>query len=315
MIEHFEETLGRAEFGQRLSGKLVLSSYPLGEEERVELAARASKGVFVSDHAGLSRKAFLPGLLSDRLSNSVHVEMLGSLLPMHAPRVLEIRSRLGSISAGLQRLYGATPQAMALFPNQQFLIQEVYGIPATSGIDYDNFTVPFDGTFDLIIANHMLTHALHPREMLATLHGRLTPGGHLYLFNEPDDREFLTSGKSLFNTMNPFHMQAFDGPSLVRTLEANGFAPTFVTTHNGSHVCLAQKREYTDTWTRMPDGLSSRRRRAYRNAQDRAALMMPVFARPRLGEPWDAVAARAVESGVAEVTAKGVVKLRRSEPA
>jgi 2-polyprenyl-3-methyl-5-hydroxy-6-metoxy-1,4-benzoquinol methylase len=25
-------------------------------------------------------------------------------------------------------------------------------------IDYDQFTIPFEGTFDLIVANHMLTH-------------------------------------------------------------------------------------------------------------------------------------------------------------
>lgn len=245
MLEHFEETLGRVELGARRPGKLTLSSYALDDEQRAMLRALASRGIFISDHDGISRKDYLPALLADRLSNSVHVELLGSLLPLNRPRVLEVRSRLGSISAALQRQHGAEAHAMALFPSQQFLIGEVYGIPTAGPLDYDHFTIPFEGAFDLIVANHMFTHAIRPREMLATFHERLAPGGHLYLFNEPDEREYLVQGKSMFNTLNPFHMQAFDGPSLVRALEANGFAVKFSTLYSGSHICLAQKVDHT----------------------------------------------------------------------
>src|SRR4051794_3845638 len=108
LLEHFEETIGRADFGEQpRSGKLTLSSYSLTDDTREHLRRLVSKGVFVSEHAGLSRKEFLPALMADRLNKSAHVEMLGSLVPMQRPRVLEIRSRLGSISAALQRLYHA----------------------------------------------------------------------------------------------------------------------------------------------------------------------------------------------------------------
>jgi 2-polyprenyl-3-methyl-5-hydroxy-6-metoxy-1,4-benzoquinol methylase len=298
------------DFGQRLAGKAVLSSYKLTDADRENLRTRASRGVFVSDHAGISPKEYLPALMTDRLSNSVHVELLGSLLQLQAPRVLEVRSRVGSISAALQRMFGATTQAMALFESQQFLIGEVYGIPTTLGIDYDRFTIPLEGTFDLIVANHMFTHAIRPREMLQTLHSRLSEGGHLYLFNEPDEGEFLKQGKSLFNTLNAFHMQAFDAASLRRALEANGFAVTFMTLYEGSHICLARKCEPSDAWQRIPKGSRDRRRQGYRRAQDVAALMMPEFARPRLREPWDTLLARSVESGLAEVNRKGHVRIR-----
>ena len=173
--------------------------------------------------ADLARKDYLPSLMNDRLASSMHVEILGSLLPLKAPRVLEIRSRLGSISAMLQRLYGASCTAMTLFENQRFLIEEVYGIPASCPIDFDAFGIPFEGRFDLIISNHMLTHSVRPKDFLATVRERLTPGGHLYLYQEPMEGEFLDRGKSMFNTLNPFHLQTFNQPSAVRALEANGF--------------------------------------------------------------------------------------------
>lgn len=312
LIEHFEETLGRADFGERRNGKAALASYALTDADRDDLRERAARGVFVSDHAGISRKEFIPALMADRLANSVHVELLASLLQLQQPRVLEVRSRNGSISAALQRMFGAAPHAMALFESQQFLIGEVYGIPATRGIDYDQFSIPFDGTFDLIIGNHVFTHAVHPRAMLRTLHDRLTDGGHLYLFNELDEAQFLKHGKSMFNSLNAFHMQTSDAPSLLRGLEANGFAVKFMTVYGGSHICLAQKREPSDSWTRMAKRSRDRRLQAYRRAHDVAALTMPEFARGRLREPWDALLERSVKSGLAEVNRKGNVKVRRA---
>ena len=47
---------------------------------------------------------------------------------------------------------------MPIFESQQLIIQELYGIECSDLIDYDQFTIPFDGIFDLIVANHMLTH-------------------------------------------------------------------------------------------------------------------------------------------------------------
>ena len=83
-------------------------------------------------------------------------------MPLNSARVLEIRSRLGTIPATLARLYGAETCAMAIFESQQFLIQEVYGIPTAWPIDFERFRIPFDGDFNLIVANHMLTHVIRP---------------------------------------------------------------------------------------------------------------------------------------------------------
>jgi hypothetical protein len=109
---------------------------------------------------------------------------------------------------------------MPLFDGQQFLIRETYGIPTDHKVDYDHFSIPYEGQFDLIVANHMFTHAVRPREFFLEVRRRLNPGGHVYLYNEPDERDFLHDGKSIINTLNAFHLQTFDNASLVRALGA-----------------------------------------------------------------------------------------------
>jgi SAM-dependent methyltransferase len=312
LLERFEETLGRAEVGAPRPGKLVLSSSSLTEETREHLRRLVSKGVFVSDHSGLTRKDYLPSLMNDRLASSLHVELLGSVAQLRSPRVLEIRSRLGSISAILQRLYGADCFAMTLFENQRFLIEETYGIPAACPIDFDNFEIPFEGGFDLIVSNHMLTHAVRPRAFLATVRERLNPGGYLYVYQEPLEGEFLERGKSMFNTLNPFHLQTFNQPSAVRALEANGFTIVFCTARDDLFLAIAQRKATVDNdWPRMSDSERSRRRSAYRVANDTAILRVPAHLRAPFASEWDAVVERSLAAGLAMRAKDGQIKVTR----
>jgi SAM-dependent methyltransferase len=305
--------LGRAEVGAPRAGKFALSSSSLTDDAREQLRRMAGNGVFVSAHSGITRKDYLPSLMNDRLANSMHVEILGSLLTMQEPKVLEIRSRLGSISEMLRRLYGATCSAMTIFENQRFLIGEVYGFPAACPIDFDDFTIPFDGTFDLIVSNHMLTHSVRPKEFLATVRSRLTPGGHLYLYGEPMEGEFLDRGKSMFNTLNPFHLQTFNQASAVRALEANGFKVIFCNVRDDLFLALARAVDPPGDWERMGDSERSRRRSAYRVANDAAILRVPEHLRAPFAKDWDAVVARALAAGIATRSRDGRVKVRRVE--
>ena len=311
LLEHFEETIGRTALGEQRSGKLTLSSYALTDDLREQLKRLASRGVFVSDHSGISRKDFLPALLVDRLANSVHVEILGSLIPLERARVLEIRSRLGGISAALKRLYDADCSALTLFENQQYLIQEVYRIPARCPIDFDEFSIPFEGQFDLIVAKHMFTHAVHPRDFLATVRAHLRPGGHLYLYSEFVEAEFLQETHSMFNTMNPFHMQTFNTASAVRALEANGFRMVFCTMVDGHLAGLAKMMdEVPSDWQRMTDDERKRRGQRYRVASDLAVLQVPEHVRGRVADQWDGALKRSLANGTAEVLKNGRIKVR-----
>jgi SAM-dependent methyltransferase len=308
LMEHFEETLGR--HGNE-GGRISHTSRRLTDQERERLKGLISRGVYVSDHLELRRSHYLPALLSDRLASSAHVEMLSALVPMRKARVLEVRSKMGSISDALRRLFDADVHAMALFENQQFLIDQTYGIPVVSGIDFDRFSVPFEGEFDVIIANHMLTHAVRPGDFLRTVRDRLRPGGYLYLYSEMDEGDYLNSSKSIFS-MNPFHLQSFNRRALVRVLAAGGFATTFITLFRGSYVCVARRDEgAAASWEPMSDKERGRRRRAYRTAVTKAVLTMPPHARKWV-KNWDQALEAALAAGAAELTKQGIVKLKRA---
>jgi hypothetical protein len=309
LLDHFEETLGRAGAGEKRGGKFAISSAALSDDDRAHLRRLAARGVFVSEHDRPSRKEYLPALLSDRLAASVHVEILGSLLDLKNKRVLEVRSRLGSIPAALQRLYGADVTVMTIFEGQRFLVQEVYGI-AGSGIDFDRFQPPAQGPWDLIVCNHMLTHAVRPGDMLATLRQHLAPAGHVYFYNEPDDAEILVDGKSMFNTLNAFHLQTYDAPALVRVLKATGFEPVFQTHHEGNIICLARAAATSEP-ARMPAAELASRRAAYLRARDAAILMLPPAARTRVTQEWPMVIDRALKEGIAELSPGGDIRVRR----
>jgi SAM-dependent methyltransferase len=278
---------------------------------RENLRRLAARGVFVSDHSGVTRKEFVPALMVDRFANAVHVELIGSLIPLRNARMLEIRSRLGGISAALHRLYNADCSVMTLFDNQQFLIQEVYGFATSCPIDFDEFSIPFEGQFDLIVAKHMFTHAVHPREFLATIRRHLRPGGHLYIYSEFVEAEFLDEPHSMFNTMNPFHMQTFNTPSAVRALESNGFRMVFCTMIDGHLAALAQMlAEVPSDWAPMPEEERRRRARLYRVASDLAVLQMPEPVRGRVADEWDGALERSLANRTAEILKGGRIKVQ-----
>jgi len=317
LLEHFEESLGRAQMGARRSGKLTLSSYELDDAAKEQLRALAGRGVFVSEHQGLTPKEYLWQLQADRFSNSRHVELLGSLLQLKAPRVLEIRSRLGSISEALRRLYGADVRAMAMFPNQRFLIQEVYGINADARLDFDTFSVPEGGPFDLVIANHMVTHSIRPGAFLAAVKASLAPGGHVYFYNEPLEDEFLRDEKSMFNTLNAFHMQTFNRESFVRVLRVAGFEVLHVGRDGHNLFCLARKADGAAAAVDaipapMPEAEQKQRRSAYRKAYDLSIVLLPEHARPRFADVWAKTLDRVKDRGLLAEDVRGRLRVMRA---
>jgi hypothetical protein len=129
----------RSQRGRESSRENDAERFALSDNERDEIRRRAAHGIFVSDHRGLSRKDYLPSLLADRLANSIHAEVLASLIQELARRVLEIRSRSGSIGASLQRQLDADVSAMALFENQRFAIEQAYGFRTQALLDFQEW--------------------------------------------------------------------------------------------------------------------------------------------------------------------------------
>jgi SAM-dependent methyltransferase len=309
LLEHFGEVTAKRGGTAEITNR-VLNPYPLSDADKDELRRLAAHGVFVSDHAGLRSGDYLAPMLRDRMENSTHTDILGALLAPRGARVLEVRSRAGTILDGLRRAWGADVYAMPIWESQQFLLREMYGITTSELIDFEHFAIPFDGAFDLIITNHMFTHVLEPRAFFSELRRHLKPGGHIYLHNEPDDVEFLAGKQSMIATLNPLHLQAFDQRSIVRGLAANGFETVFMKRRNLAHLLLA--RMLPEPWPALePMGGDERRSRidAYERAFDRAVLAMDESRRSRVAADWRGILERAVARGVAEYDERGTVRL------
>jgi len=197
--------------------------------------------------------------------------------------------------------------AMPIWESQQFLLKEVYGIDSRGLIDFDEFEIPYDGTFDLIVSQHMLTHIVRPERFFEAVLRHLSPNGYLYLYNEPDDAEFLQAGQSMLAHLNPLHMQTFDQRSLARWLGARGLEVVFLKRRNLNHMCLARRSDAG--WTPMTEQERTSRIRAYRRARDRAVIGLPPEYRGRFAEEWSDVVARGVAEGLAEFDADGKLKL------
>jgi len=308
LIEHFEETIGRVPASEQRGTKL-LGSRRLGDEERERLRARAGQPMFVSEVPRQKNRQHLPMLLRDRLAVAAHVEVLGSLLTPREPRVLEIRPRFGAIGGALRRLYGGETYALPLFEAQQLIVREVYGTCAEHLLDYDAFTIPYPGAFDLIVANHLVTHAVHPQDVLATIRQRLAPGGHLYLYNEPDERDFLESGKSIFNTLNPFHLQTFDAAALARALQSAGFDPVFISHHHDNCIALARVAAEGAAMEPMPARERARRVEQYVQARDLGILALPERLRGLFASEWEMAVQRAFVAGTIDFDGDGNLRL------
>jgi SAM-dependent methyltransferase len=283
----------------------------LTDDGRAELDRRARAGTFVSEDFELPKRNYLSGLQSDRLSNAGHIETLGSLLDLRGARVLEIRSRTGAILDALRRLHGIEPYALAIFESQQHIVRSVYGIRTDALIDFDTFSIPYEGLFDVIISNHMIAHVLRPREFLRTIHRHLKPGGRLYLYNEPDDAEYLDLTQSMFNVLNPFHLQAFDRKALVRALGLNGFRTTFVG-HAAKTFFLLSTRIDEASAEPLEETEWRARVSKYSRARDHAILRLEPHQRERFSGEWEDVFARAIITGVAEVDSRGRIRVRRT---
>ena len=310
LLEHFGEVVAKR--GSRGTGEItnrLLNPYPLSDDDREELRRLASHGVFVSDHLGLTGKQYLAPLMRDRFENCVHTDIIGSLIEPRNARVVEVRSRAGTILDGLRRAWGATVYAMPIWESQQFLLRELFDITTSPLIDFEHFQIPFDGEFDLIICNHMFTHALRPRDFFAELRRKLKPGGHVYLYKEPDDAEFLTGNQSMFATLNPLHMQAFDQASFVRALACNGFETVFIKGRNLHHLVLARLAATPPPMKPITGKQRDARIEAYRQAFDRAVLGVDESLRPRIAAEWPAAVERAVAAGVADYDERGRLRL------
>jgi 2-polyprenyl-3-methyl-5-hydroxy-6-metoxy-1,4-benzoquinol methylase len=84
---------------------------------------------------------------------------------------------------------------------------------------------PFpERTYDLIVSNHMVTHAHDPKSLIANFRKWLRPNGVLVLLSEPDHNKTLKRLKAYPRGINFFHKQLFSAETFQSAMEQWGFA-------------------------------------------------------------------------------------------
>lgn len=200
--------------------------------------------------------------------------------------------------------------AMPIFESQRLIVRELYGIECSDLIDYDRFSIPWEGSFDLVICNHMLTHVVRPGRFFDQVRERLLAGGHLYLYNEFDEEVVFSAGKPVLSELNALHLQAFDAASLARVLNVNGFDVVFIKKHRGTLLCLAKLAGRRDA-TPLHADERSRRLLAYAHSRARSILRAPEPVRSRFAHIWNDTVQFAVASGIARFDGKGALRLSK----
>jgi SAM-dependent methyltransferase len=159
-------------------------------------------------------------------------------------RVLHIRADGGALLARLRDHHGVTDvYGLDVFDTNRRFARERYRLQNVEPLIYGDFAIPFGSvSFDLIVSNHLLTHACRPRDALMALRDRLRPGGAVFLYNEQDHMLAFTRGASfLRDGINNFHKQLFTEETLLALLRLSGAKGNVVGHRNTSPLVVARR--------------------------------------------------------------------------
>lgn len=195
-----------------------------------------------------------------------------STINVTGSKVLYIRAKTSALVDILCRIHGAKQgDVTTLFPGSKYLCEKNQGIRAICDVDFDEFRIPFEEKYDLIIENHILVHMIDPAQTFSVFSAHLNDDGCIFLRSELDDTRLFRKSKNLFAELRPFHFNQFDIPTLERMLQCFGFEPLSI-----SHM-FDQKSEVMGTAKLNRDA-----RRKYRPiASDQLKARLQMYAQWR----------------------------------
>ena len=230
-------------------------------------------------------------------------------------KVLQIRAKSGAFADLLKRLFGAAQvDVMSLFPVCEYVTKEAYGLRAESCLNYENFSIPFDEVYDLILANHMLVHCLDYSGMFNAIKDHLAADGRLFIRKELDDTFLFKKGKNLFAELRPFHFQQFDIPVLDRILRRFGFVPQEIYRKNvkKSEIIGIATHDPTAVAVSITKEALDERLALYRAWRDESLVSLPLErAEAIFGGEVEQARARLMERGALKVDKKGKPRVPR----
>lgn len=236
------------------------------------------------------------------------LELTRSYLPYLEPHIdlegkklLHIRAKSSTLADYLRVQHGASSgHLITLFPAHKYLAEKNAGIQAECVLDYENFRIPFDVKYDLIVENHIFIHMLDADQTFATFLSHLQDDGCLFLENELADNRLFEKKKNLFAELRPFHFQHFDLATVKRMLGRYGFRSLSVCNEpeeNGSVLLgLARREGEPVPCERIGEQELRQRLDMYRQWRDESILSLPksvseALYADELGAIWERVQA------------------------
>jgi hypothetical protein len=177
--------------------------------------------------SGSVKGAAVQKRLRHELSNAlIYLPHIMLHVPLDGAKVLHIRAKSSTFADIIRKLLGAAQvDLITLFPSHKYLAEKNEGIRAQSCLDYENFQIPFDEKYRLIIENHILLHTLDFNKTFEVFTSHLEPEGSILLQGELADDRLFRKGKNLFAELRPFHFQQFDLATIQRVLARYGYSP------------------------------------------------------------------------------------------
>ncbi|WP_455234005.1 class I SAM-dependent methyltransferase [Thiogranum longum] len=168
--------------------------------------------------------------------------------------VLNIRSECGMHLARLRDDYGFKElYGLDHFESNIRYAKENLGLVNMGLLHPFELEIPFDRKqFDLILCNHLVTHAFEPMSLLAHLRQLLSEDGAVVLYNEIDHMPRFYEGSLYKKGVVNFHKQLLTEPSLHNMCLLGGFQPKMLAcnpekirwaSNRGSMVFLLRKGE------------------------------------------------------------------------
>lgn len=120
-------------------------------------------------------------------------------------------------------LGAAQVDLITLFPDHKYLAEKNEGIRAVFCLDYEDFRIPFEERYNLIIETHIFLHMLDPNQTFRTFDEHLEDDGYIFVQKELADDRLYRNRKNLFAELRPFHFQQFDLGTLKRMFRRYGY--------------------------------------------------------------------------------------------
>jgi SAM-dependent methyltransferase len=144
--------------------------------------------------------------------------------------VLHVRCDAGTFLRLLrERFSDATLHGLDYFETNVRYVREK-GFAAVSMLTPGGIELPWQTSYDVIVANHHFTHALDPRADIARLGNALKPGGRLLFYNEVDHAVLFDPASEHFTRLDVinFHKQLFVRETFELFLQHAGLAFEFL---------------------------------------------------------------------------------------